>query len=572
MFIDILKVRAKNFLSVGDNFLELDFKEFKKSLIIGKNGSGKSIWLDCIIFALYGKAYRNINKSALPNSINSKNCTTEIEFSINNKHYKIVRGIKPEVFKIYIDDVLLEQDAATKDYQAYLESVILKMDYKTACQMVIIGSMGYVPFLQLKSAERRQFIETILDLQLFTNMNKNLKLIQSEEKSKFTTSQNNLNIYKNKIETYGNIIKDLELNKDKKKDEIEVQLKAKLVEYKSYTATIDAIKSKFDAITYVDNSSELQSIVSEATSKIYNADSSNTKLKSRIKFFDTTPQCLSCEQAIDPSHKQKHIDEAESEVTNNDLIVSSNKIRKQEATDKLEVLNKLIRDKQMLGQQLKSNQDNAEWIKKDVVRLGKEKQALDTSDDSSLQTSKDELEKNKKLYKDEDKIAKEIQSNMQVYDSMLASLKDTGAKAQIIKKYIPIINATVNSYLDKFNLYVKFELDEQFNETLKSRYCDNYTYESFSQGERARIDMSMLFAWREITKVRVGIDTNLLIIDELMEIGDVELFKELLSIIDTKPNLNLFVISHKNDVVELFDNVIQMKKVKGFSKIAESTL
>lgn len=569
MFIEFTKVTGKNFLSIGNTPLSLNLNDHSKSLIIGKNGMGKSIWLDLIIFALYGKAYRNINKSALINSINGKQCETEIEFTINEIQYKVIRNIKPEKFEIYIDGVLLEQDAASKDYQAYLETNILKLDYKSTTQMVIIGAMNYIPFLQLKSADRRVFVENLLDLQLFTDMNKNLKLIIADEKSKYTSTQNGINLYKSKIETYTNIIRDLESNKDKKKDQIEGQIKEKMVEYKSLIQLVEDVKLKVADCIYDDNSPQLQNAINDSNTKLSIAQTTNTKLATKIKYFDTTSECQTCEQSIEPSHKQSHIDAMNIDIEKNKDIIAQANASKIESQLALDILKNKKQTKQTLEGQLKTNTDNAEWIKKDVIRLNNDKKLLDTSDDSTLSNSKIELSNNKELNSQSEVILNESYEILKVYAIMLNDLKDTGAKANIIQNYIPIINATVNRYLDKFNLYVKFELDDQFNETLHSRHRDDFTYESFSNGERFRINMAMLFSWLELTKVRAGVSTNVLFLDEILEICDESGFDELLSIIDTMPKTNLFVISHKENLDVKFDKVITMIKEKEFSQFID---
>lgn len=568
MYIEFLQVRAKNFMSIGSTPVELTLNEYAKSLIIGKNGNGKSVIIEAIIFALYGKPYRKINKSALINSINGKQCETEIEFKINDKHYKIIRTIKPDTFKIYENDILLDQDAATKDYQSYLENTILKMDYKTCVQMVIIGAMGYTPFLQLKAAERRTFIESILDLQLFSNMNKNLKSIQSEEKTKYTTSQNNMNVYKSKIETYINVIKDLESNNDKKIQEIDDKIKSKMIEYKESLVQATNSQTEYDKFgVFEDTSQKIQTIINTSNTNISVATTSNNNLNKRIKFFDTTSECQVCEQSIDPSHKQSHIDAMNIDITLNSKIIVDNNEILVKCNAKLVEVNKQKQLKVKLEQNLAKDNDTSAWIKKDVVRLGKEKQSLETSDDSTLNNSKTQLDNTITLLNNEDNISIESFAKLQVYDTMLLSLKDTGAKAQIIKQYIPIINQTVNKYLDKLGLYIKFELDENFNETLKSRQRDDFTYESFSNGERFRIDASLLFAWREITKVRTGVESSLLFMDELMEVVDDQGFSDVLSIIDSISNLHCFIISHKQNLDMMFDNIVEIKKVKEFTVI-----
>lgn len=567
MFIEFTKVTGKNFLSIGNTPLSLNLNTHSKSLIIGKNGMGKSIWLDLIIFALYGKAYRNINKSALINSINGKQCETEIEFTINKIQYKVIRNIKPEKFQIYIDGVLLEEDAASKDYQAYLETNILKLDYKSTTQMVIIGAMNYIPFLQLKSVDRRAFVENLLDLQLFTDMNKNLKLIIADEKSKYTATQNSINLYKSKIETYTNIIKDLESNKDKKKDQIYTQIKEKMVEYKALIQLGEDIKLKVADCIYDDNSQQLQNEINDSNTKLSIAQTTNTKLATKIKYFDTTSECQTCEQSIDPSHKQRHIDAMSIDIEKNKDIITKANTSKIESQLTLDILKNKKQTKQTLEGQLKTNTDNAEWIKKDVIRLNNDKKLLDTTDDSTLSNSKIELINNKELNIQSEVILNESYEILKVYAIMLNDLKDTGAKANIIQNYIPIINATVNRYLDKFNLYVKFQLDDQFNETLHSRHRDDFTYESFSNGEKTRIDLAMLFAWREMGIIRAGASSNLMFVDELLEIFDDAGIDEFLDLINK--NTNLFVISHKENLDVKFDKVITMIKEKEFSQFID---
>jgi DNA repair exonuclease SbcCD ATPase subunit len=567
VFIKFRKATGKNFMSIGNNPVEINLDEFVKNLVIGKNGVGKSVIIEIIIFALYGKPYRKINKGALVNSINGKKAEVQVEFEINGKVYNVIRGIKPDVFEIYEDGVLVAQDAASKDYQEYLETQILKMDYKTCCQMVIVGAMNYVPFLQLKAADRRVFVETILDLQLFTNLNKNLKLIQSDVKTKYSTSQTNLSIIKNKITTYENLIRDLEAGNDKKKAEIEAKIKEQMETYKAHVAQSESLVKELEAVSFVDNSAELQGIINEANASISIAQTTNSKLATKIKFFDTTAECQTCEQSIDPAHKQKHIDAMQADIDKYSVVITESTKAKDEAQVKLTELQKLKQQKQQIEQKLKTSQDSAEWVKKDVIRMGKEKQALESTDDSTLGNTKTQLQESKEACTAEEAHSANLLEILQTYAVMLEDLKDTGAKAEIIKQYIPVINSTVNGYLDRFNLFLKFGLDENFNETLKSRQTDDFSYESFSNGERARIDMSMLFSWREITKVRTGIDTNLFFVDEILEIGDMNLFDELLDIIDSKSNMNCFVISHKENLEVKFDNVIELVKQQGFTTI-----
>lgn len=571
MYIEFLEVGCRNFLSVGNNWMILNLNEHKKNLVIGKNGTGKSgNLIETIIFSLFGKPYRNINKTSLVNWINKKATETYVKFKINESIYKVHRGIKPDIFKIYKDDVLLEQQAATKDYQEYLESFILNMDYKTACQMVIIGSMGYIPFLQLKAADRRLFTESVLDLQFFANMNKDLKVIQFDEKTIYSSLNNSLSNYKSKIDTYTNIIRDLESSNNRKMEQIDLQLKEKVPEYKATVSLVEQLTVQVGAISITENIDDLQFKLNATNSNISVANSIISKLKTKIKFFDTTAQCQSCEQEINPAHKQKHIDEMEAEVNQNELIIERNQIIQLELKAEIDSYNKKKQQKQILEQQLKSNSDNGEWIKRDIIRLGADKNKLETSDDTSIvNETKTKLDEIKDLYKNDELSMKESLTKLEVYDTMLLALKDTGAKSEIIKEYIPTIVATVNKYLDLFNLFITFDLDENFNETLKARQRDECGYESFSMGERFRIDASIMFAWRDIARVRAGVDVNVLIIDEIMEIVDDEGFDELLAIVSNNLRLNTYIISHKKDLDVKFDNVIEFIKVKDFTQIKE---
>ena len=569
MYIEFLEVGCKNFLSVGNNWMELNLNDYKKNLVIGKNGTGKSgNLIETIIFSLFGKPYRNINKTSLVNWINKKATETYVKFKINDSIYKVHRGIKPDIFKIYKDDVLLEQQAATKDYQDYLETFILNMDYKTACQMVIIGSMGYVPFLQLKAADRRLFTESVLDLQFFANMNKDLKVIQSDEKTIYSSYNSSIIGYKSKIETYATIIRDLESNNDKKMAEIDSQLKEKVPEYRASVDLVEKLKVKVNEISLTEDIDELQSKLNTANSNITLANSIINKLKTKIKFFDTTAQCQSCEQEINPAHKQKHIDEMQSEVLQNESEIASNQIIQLELKGQIDSYNNKKRQKQTLEQELKTNSDSSESIKKDIIRLGSDKKKLETSDDASIiNDTKSKLDEIKVLYKNDESLMKESLTKLEVYDTMLLALKDTGAKSEIIKEYIPTIVATVNKYLDLFNLFITFDLDENFNETLKARQREVCGYESFSMGERFRIDASIMFAWRDIARVRAGVDVNILIVDEIMEICDDEAFDEFLGIVSNNLKLNTYIISHKKDIEVKFDNVIEFIKVQEFTQV-----
>jgi DNA repair exonuclease SbcCD ATPase subunit len=567
MFIKFIEVTARNFMSIGNAPVTFKLDADSKNMIIGKNGAGKSVIQELISFVLYGVPYRKINKGMMVNSINGKNCECEIKFEIGPKKYRIERNIKPDSLKIYEDEVLIPQLASVKEYQENLEKNILKIDNSAFCQMNIIGSMGYIPFLKLKANERRAFIESILDLQLFTTMNKSLKTIVSDKKTLQTTANNNLNLLLNNVYTYEKLIKDLEQNNDKKIQEIDTQISAKKKEYLAAAATEKDLQEKFDAII-VESDVDEKVALSDSQLKVGAAKNENIKLENKIKFFDTTPECQTCGQTIDAQHKQKHLDEYNKSIADNNEIIRVH-------TSKIDILTKAISqiatkkaEKQALESKLNTAKLNLDFIKKDAIRLSKEKSALESQDDSTLNNTKQSLAETKVKVAEQQEICDKFLIEMKTYDIMLAALKDNGAKAEIIKKYIPVITKTVNDYLDKLGLFVKFELDENFNETLKSRQRDEFTYDSFSMGERMRIDIALLFTWREIIKFRTGIDTSLVFFDEVLEILDQEGFEQLLHIVDLTPKLNCFIITHKTGLDHMFTNVIEVKKDKGFTVIS----
>lgn len=541
--------------------------EFYANNIVSHN----SVIQEVISFVLYGVPYRKINKTALVNSINGKNCETWCEFESNNKNYRVERTIKPDSLKIYEDGLLIPQLSTVKEYQELFERTILKFDYSAFCQMNIIGSMGYTPFLQLKANERRAFIESILDLQLFTTMNKLLKTVIAEEKTKYSTSTTNITVINNNINTYNNIIKQLEAGNDTKKLALDSQLKEKVKEYREAISPLEQLKLKLDAITIPDGNEDgvdIKTLLIESKSKVSIAQSNNASLANKIKFFDTTPECKTCGQVIDSTHKEKHLAEYESDIENNNLIIETHNENIYQYQLILDNITKQQQEKSALESKINTINSNAEYLKSDGIRLKKERLALDTPEDNTtLVNTKAQLETSKISLLTEQEINNQLFTNLQAYDIMLSALKDNGAKAEIVKKYIPVINSTVNHYLDKLGLFVNFELDENFNETLKSRQRDSFTYDSFSMGERMRIDIALLFTWREIIKYRTGVDTNLIFFDEVLEILDQEGFEQLLSIVDITPKLNCFIITHKENLEVMFDEVIVVTKEKGFTTI-----
>ena len=561
-------VKYKNFLSTGNVFTEIQLGEHPTTLIVGENGAGKSTFLDAITFALFGKPFRNINKPQLVNSINEKDCIVEIEFSIGRVQYKIVRGIKPNVFEIYVDGDLLNQDAKAKDYQDYLEKVILKMNFKSFTQIVILGSTNFTPFMQLSAADRRAVIEDLLDIQIFSAMNV---------------------VVKNKMHTLKNEAAQLKIQIDATKGKIELH-KKHLDELKKNTKEIiDAKKQEV-----VENTASLSTLETEATTKeteidnLLNetADEDNTtkkfnklnqleakiegniqKLEKDIEFYSVNSTCPTCDQAI--NNKEEKVHTCNSKIS--ELTEGLTKL-KEESDAVLYRINTI-----------KATQKQLKSLEQDLVRINTSRKQI-RNYIKKLETEIGEIEskpamseefkaQSKSLLNDlqayNDK-RKTVSENTQHYDIVAQLLKDGGIKSKIIKQYVPVINKLVNKYLAAMDFFVNFNIDEEFKETIKSRHRDDFSYENFSEGEKKRIDLALLFTWRSVAKLKNSVNTNLLIFDEVfdgsLDINGTEEFMKLINMMNE--GTNIFVITHKSDqMVDKFKHTIRFGKVKNFSQM-----
>jgi DNA repair exonuclease SbcCD ATPase subunit len=566
-------VQWKNFLSTGNSPNKVLLNKSPTTLIIGKNGEGKSTILDALCFSLFGKPFRNINKSQLVNSINGKGCVVEIEFSINNREYKVIRGIKPNVFEIYLNDELINQDAAARDYQKVLEQQILKLNYKTFTQVVILGSASFVPFMQLSPLQRREVIEDILDIRIFSTMNQLLKEKANETKSEISRIESEINNAKTKVEGQTLLIKTLT---DAKSDSI----KSLLSKIQTNNEEIQRCESKVASTL-----AEITTLQSQTTNKskvdsdIEKAKGFKAKLVSQVEqfehhaqFFNENDVCPSCTQGIPHTHKETILEElnAKIEIENkrlsdleniynklNNELNDINDILKQitEKNIELSVHNSTIT---LLNKQNAELQAEMETSKADTGNVDEEKRKL-------KDLAKDAMEKiNKKTELSEKRNLEEVASVL---------LKDTGIKTAIIREYLPAMNKLINKYLQAMDAYIHFELDEAFNESVKSRFRDDFTYASFSEGEKMRIDLSILFTWRQIAKMKNSVNTNLLLLDEIfdssLDTAGTDYFLNLMN--QFGENTNIFVISHKGDqLFDKFRSVIKFEKHNDFSIIAKA--
>ena len=560
----------KNFLSTGNYKNTIDLTEHNTTLISGENGTGKSTMLDAITFSLFGKSFRGINIPQLVNSINERECVVEIEFSSGTDDYKIVRGLKPKRFEIYKNDELLDQDAKSKDYQKILEEQILKMTYKSFCQVVILGSSNYIPFMKLSAKDRRLVVENLLDIDVFSVMNILVRGRLQTIKEQITDIDHKIEIMKEKVDAKHKLIKTLQKkssdNINKYKTEIETaknSIKELQEEIKKQQTNIDelleTIKDKNDI---TDDLLQSESFEKELKNQIKN-------IERNVKFYEENDNCPSCKQYIQEHHKESvYTEQAEEKVDiQKQLEKLFDKIENTE--NKIGEINKIAEDIQKIEKSVSNKQNQISASTQYVDKLLKSIESSMT-EGTEIQEAKDEL--NQLIGEGKSCISdrKEKIEDRHYYNIASTMLKDSGIKSKIIKHYLPVMNKLINKYLTDMDFFCHFELDENFDETIKSRHRDDFTYYNFSEGERLRIDLSLLLAWREVARLKNSVNCNLLILDEVFDSSlDAVGTEEFLKLLTTFGNrANIFVISHKSDTMtDKFNNHIVFEKKNNFSRI-----
>jgi len=564
-------VQWKNFLSTGNSPNKVLLNRSQTTLIIGKNGEGKSTILDALCFSLFGKPFRNINKGQLVNSINGKGCVVEIEFDINGKEYKIIRGIKPNVFEIWQDGEMINQDAASRDYQKILEQQVLKLNYKTFTQVVILGSASFVPFMQLPTTQRREVIEDILDIRIFSTMNSLLKERVQETKDAIIKIENEIATAKTKVESQTQIIKTISEAKTSAIESIVSKISVNTTEILSSEIEISTILEEINTLKASINDKEN---VSEDIDK---AKSIRSKLLQKIEtcehnteFFSEHDVCPSCNQDIAEQYKESIIKDL-----NDKLLEQNGKVGELETI--LSNLNEKLSDINKIQSEITSKNIELSTRNSTITLLNKQIKEMQIEIDSA-KTDTTNIDEEKTKLKD---LAKEaigkigqktqLQEQRNLEDVANILLKDTGIKTAIIREYLPIMNKLINKYLQAMDAYIHFELDEAFNESVKSRFRDDFTYASFSEGEKMRIDLAILFTWRQIAKMKNSVNTNLLLLDEIfdssLDTAGTDYFLNLMN--QFGDNTNIFVISHKGDqLFDKFRSVIKFEKRNDFSIIA----
>jgi DNA repair exonuclease SbcCD ATPase subunit len=564
-------VRWKNLLSTGNFFTEIKLDGNTNTLIVGENGSGKSTMLDALCFGLFGKPFRNINKPQLLNSINQKDCIVEVEFNTSNKSYKIVRGIKPNKFEIYQNGDLINQDAAARDYQEFLEKFILKLNYKSFTQIVTLGSASFTPFMQLSAADRRAIIEDLLDIQIFSTMNTLVKERLSTNKESLFDKKHQIELTQQKYDMQKKHIDELKQNNENKVKEYDTEIQLHNDTVSSLLINVETLTCQTEELQLVVASKIDTEVKVKKITKLESQIESNlSKFQKDISFFQSHDDCPTCRQTIANSFKEEELKSLSSKVTECEhglselekkLLAEQNKLN--DITEK----QKLINQKQV---EIATANTTINETNKLIARLHK---LIDELKNSKVVT--DLEEQRLKELKDSLSI---LQSNLKqlieeksYYDVASTLLKDTGIKTKIVKQYLPIINKLVNKYLASLDFFVNFNLDESFKETIKSRHRDDFSYNNFSEGEKQRIDMALMLTWRAVAKLKNSSNTNLLILDETFDSSlDGNGTEELMKILHMLEGVNLFVISHKGDILQdKFANVIRFTKEKNFSRIVK---
>jgi DNA repair exonuclease SbcCD ATPase subunit len=565
------KLRYMNLLSTGNQFTEIILNRSKSTLIVGENGAGKSSLIDALSFVLYGKPYRNINKPQLINSITGKGLLVEVDFSIGRKEYMIRRGIKPNIFEIYLNDTMINQNSDIREYQEMLEKTILKMNHKSFTQIVVLGSANYVPFMQLSAGERRAVIEDLLDIQIFSVMNTLLRDKITLNKTAIRDADYQIELIEQKIEMQRKHIDSLKNNNEslvQSKQALLDDLDSKINQTETETSSLsDKIEELNVLIADQEKISKKKSKLIELESQL---ETKIKNLKREIKFFHDHDNCPTCKQGIDHDFKSKTIETRDGKTKEINEALATLEQEILNVNNRIEEITKINSEITTLNSKISNNNADIRSWNNSVLTLTAEIKSI-RANTTQIDISVTEIEQHK------DTLAKSVKDKYKLIDEReilevsSSLLKDTGIKTRIIRQYVPIINKLVNKYLAALDFFVNFELDEKFTETIKSRFRDEFSYASFSEGEKMRIDLSLMFTWRAVAKLRNSASTNLLIMDEVFDSSlDVSGTEEFFKILDgLTVDSNVFIISHKGDsLFDKFHSVIKFEKHSNFSRIA----
>ncbi len=562
-------IKWRNFLSTGQHFTEIDFTKNKTNLIIGTNGAGKSTILDALCFSLFGRSFRKINKPQLINTVNEKDCIVEVEFLIGTLEWKVIRGIKPNIFEIYCNDKVIDQVSASNDQQKWLEQTVLKMNYKSFTQIVILGSSAFVPFMQLPTSHRREVIEDLLDIKIFSSMNTVIKEKIRKIRDEVKTLELKKESLFDKVEMQKNFIEELEnrgnANINANKEKI-ANLDSEIVDcIKEYTLIEEDVLKNI----------KKQEEVSGASDKLKKLGTLKGKISQKVstitvehKFFNENTVCPTCTQEIDEEFRINKINDAQNKAKDLQSGYKELEVAIKEEEDREHQFTTLSKEITKLTHEVSRNNTKISGCQRQIRDLENEIQKL-TNQLKNRNSEHEKLESfQETLHNTYDELAIKKDS-INYYDFSYGLLKDGGVKSKIIKKYLPLINQQVNRYLQMMDFYINFTLDEEFNETVQSPIHEDFSYASFSEGEKQRIDLALLFTWREVARMKNSVNCNLMILDEIFDSSlDSSGTEEFLKIIQfVVKDANIFVISHKAGLEDRFESVIKFSKIKGFSRI-----
>ena len=564
------KIRWKNFLSTGNQYTEVELDSNSTTLIVGTNGAGKSTVLDALTFSLFNKPFRKISKGQLINTVNEKDCRVEVEFSINETEWKVVRGIKPNLFEIHRNGVCLDQFANVNDQQKWLEQNVVKMNYKSFTQIVILGSSSFVPFMQLSATNRREVIEDLLDIKIFSSMNNLIKDKIRGVKEEVRTLDLKRESLNDKVTMQTNFIEELEQQGKGRIEDNEGKIKSLSVEVDMHLEKNELIQGDIDELV------KNQEKVTGATEKLRKMGTIKGTLSNKVatitkktKFFEENTVCPTCKQDIEEEFRLNNISDAQDKIRE----LQSGYQELEEAIKKEEErehhFTKLSKEVTSLTHGISKNNTRISGCQRQIRDLESEIQRL-TEQLANRNTEHEKLESFKENLEETYKKLSTQKDTIRYHDFSYSLLKDGGVKSKIIKKYLPLINQQVNRYLQMMDFYINFTLDEEFNETVQSPIHDNFSYASFSEGEKMRIDLALLFTWREVARFKNSVNTNLLIMDEVFDssldgFGTEEFLKIIRFVIK---DANIFVISHKTGMDDRFGSVLRFEKIKGFSRVA----
>ena len=565
------KLRWRNFLSTGNQFLEVDLAKSPSTLIIGTNGAGKSTMLDALCFALFNRAFRDIKKEQLVNTINSNDCEVECEFETANKKYRIIRGIKPNKFEIYCNDVMLNQDASNVDYQNTLEQNILKCNYRAFCQVVILGSTSYEPFMHLRARYRREVVEEILDIRVFSHMDLLLRQKQGELNKSVIDVKHRYDLMTEKYELQKKHFDEIKNRDTTDIENRKQQLKENAQSNYEYNQKLQLLNEKiistkaevWGAEKYTRKSNELNKLESKIETNL-------SSHKKTLSFFQNNDNCPTCTQPIDEQFKLNKINSEANKISELEQGLT-------QLITEMSKTNEKINEYKVVEKKLNELDISVAKINTSISEINRHSNRLDNeiakleNDDTNTNVVQKELEKIQEDLKDVNVEKQKAVEEKKYIDIAREILNDTGVKANIIKKYLPIMNNLINKYLQSMDFFVNFHLDEEFNETIKSRFRDTFNYNSFSEGEKLRIDLALLFTWRTIAKMKNSTNTNLLILDEIFDSSlDGQGTDDFFKILKTLTNENTFIISHKGDILfDRFTNIIKFEKYKNFTRLAQ---